>query len=427
MRAPESGLPDFIQAPSPRQVIFTRNTTESINLVAFSWGRANLNSGDVLLLTEMEHHSNLVPWQMLAAEKDLRLEFIPVTPQGLLDLDAYRELLELEPKLVSFTHMSNVLGTINPAKEIIQLAHAAGALTLVDGAQSVPHFAVSVQDLDADFLAFSAHKMLGPTGIGVLYGRKAILEEMPPYMGGGDMIKRVSLRSFTPNSLPHKFEAGTPAIAEAVGLGAAVDYLSSTGMDEIAQHEHDLTAYAMERLEEVPGVWIFGPPAQDKGGVVSFTFEGVHPHDVSQILDSQGVAVRAGHHCAMPLHEKFNLPATARASFYLYNTQAEVDRLVEGLVKSGLSSDNKMDDLYRELIIERYKNPLYRGELDPHDISFEDDNPLCGDHIRIDCAWIRTILCAMPALQGMAAPSPRPQPTCWLKRSSGKAWSMSKD
>jgi cysteine desulfurase / selenocysteine lyase len=323
----------FIQAPSPRQVIFTRNTTESINLVAFSWGRANLNSGDVLLLTEMEHHSNLVPWQMLAAEKDLRLEFIPVTPQGLLDLDAYRELLELEPKLVSFTHMSNVLGTINPAKEIIQLAHAAGALTLVDGAQSVPHFAVSVQDLDADFLAFSAHKMLGPTGIGVLYGRKAILEEMPPYMGGGDMIKRVSLRSFTPNSLPHKFEAGTPAIAEAVGLGAAVDYLSSTGMNEIAQHEHDLTAYAMERLEEVPEVWIFGPPAQDKGGVVSFTFEGVHPHDVSQILDSQGVAVRAGHHCAMPLHEKFNLPATARASFYLYNTQAEVDRLVEGLVQ----------------------------------------------------------------------------------------------
>jgi cysteine desulfurase/selenocysteine lyase len=326
-------IASFIQAPSPRQVIFTRNTTESINLVAFSWGRANLNSGDVLILTEMEHHSNLVPWQMLAAEKDLRLEFIPVTPQGLLDLDAYRELLELEPKLVSFTHMSNVLGTINPAKEIIQLAHAAGALTLVDGAQSVPHFAVSVQDLDADFLAFSAHKMLGPTGIGVLYGRKAILEGMPPYMGGGDMIKRVSLRSFTPNSLPHKFEAGTPAIAEAVGLGAAVDYLSSTGMDEIAQHEHDLTAYAMERLEEVPGVWIFGPPAKDKGGVVSFTFEGVHPHDVSQILDSQGVAVRAGHHCAMPLHEKFNLPATARASFYLYNTQAEVDRLVEGLVK----------------------------------------------------------------------------------------------
>jgi cysteine desulfurase / selenocysteine lyase len=323
----------FISATSPRQVIFTRNTTEAINLVAFSWGRANLKSGDTLLLTEMEHHSNLVPWQMLAAEKDLRLEFIPVTPQGLLDLDAYRRLLELQPKLVSFTHMSNVLGTINPATEIIRLAHAAGAITLVDGAQSVPHFAVSVQELDPDFLAFSAHKMLGPTGIGVLYGRKALLEEMPPFMGGGDMIKRVSLRSFVPNSLPHKFEAGTPAIAEAVGLGAAVDYLSSLGMDAIAQHEHDLTAYATERLEEVPGVWIFGPLAHQKGGVVSFTFEGVHPHDVSQILDSQGVAVRAGHHCAMPLHEKFHLPATARASFYLYNTQEEVDRLVEALYK----------------------------------------------------------------------------------------------
>jgi cysteine desulfurase/selenocysteine lyase len=321
----------FISAPSPRQVIFTRNTTEAINLVAFSWGRAKLKAGDILVLTEMEHHSNLVPWQMLAAEKDLRLEFIPVTPQGLLDLDAYRKLLELQPKLVSFTHMSNVLGTINPAKEMIQLAHAAGAITLLDAAQSVPHFIVSIQELDPDFLAFSAHKMLGPTGIGVLYGRKTLLEEMPPYMGGGDMIKRVTLRSFVANSLPHKFEAGTPPIAEAVGMGAAVDYLSSTGMQLIANHEHDLTTFAIERLEEVPGVWIFGPPAHQKGGVVSFTLEGVHPHDVSQILDSQGVAVRAGHHCAMPLHEKFNLPATTRASFYLYNTQEEVDRLVEAL------------------------------------------------------------------------------------------------
>lgn len=321
----------FISAPSPRLVIFTRNTTEAINLVAFSWGRTKLKAGDILLLTEMEHHSNLVPWQMLAAEKNLRLEFIPVTPEGLLDMEAYRQLLDLSPKLVSFTHMSNVLGTINPAEEIIQLAHAAGAITLVDAAQSVPHFAVNVQELDADFMAFSAHKMLGPTGIGVLYGRKALLEEMPPFMGGGDMIKRVSLRSFVANSLPHKFEAGTPAIAEAIGFGAAVDYLSSIGMEAIAKHEQQLNTYAMERLEEVPGVWIFGPPAHQRGGVVSFTFEGVHPHDVSQILDSQGIAVRAGHHCAMPLHEKFNLPATARASFYLYNTQEEVDRLVEGL------------------------------------------------------------------------------------------------
>jgi cysteine desulfurase / selenocysteine lyase len=323
----------FINAPASDQVIFTRNATEAINLVALSWGRANLHPGDTIVLTEMEHHSNLVPWQMLTAERNLRLEFIPVTPEGLLDLEAYQRLLALEPKLVSFSHMSNVLGTINPAGEMIRLAHAAGAITLVDGAQSVPHFSVNVSELDSDFLVFSAHKMLGPTGLGVLYGRKELLEEMPPFMGGGDMIKRVSLRSYSPNDLPHKFEAGTPAIAEAVGMGAAVDYLSSVGMEAIAVHEHDVTAYAMERLEEVPGVWIFGPPAHHKGGVISFTFNGVHPHDISQILDSEGVAIRAGHHCAMPLHEKFALPATARASFYLYNTREEVDRLVEALYK----------------------------------------------------------------------------------------------
>jgi cysteine desulfurase/selenocysteine lyase len=324
---------DFIHAESARQIIFTRNATESINLVAYSWGRANLQAGDVVILTEMEHHSNLVPWQMLAAEKNLRLEFIPVTTEGLLDLDAYRQLLALEPKLVAFTHMSNVLGTITPAREIVQLAHQAGAIALVDGAQSVPHIPVDVQDLGADFLAFSAHKMCGPTGIGVLYGRKGLLEAMPPFMGGGDMIKRVHLRSFAPNELPYKFEAGTPAIAEAVGLGAAVDYLSSIGMPSIAGHEHAVVSYAIEHIQEIPGVQIFGPSANGKGGVVSFTLQGVHPHDVSQILDSYGIAIRAGHHCAMPLHEKFNLPATARASFYLYNTQEEVDRLVAAIYK----------------------------------------------------------------------------------------------
>jgi cysteine desulfurase / selenocysteine lyase len=324
---------DFIHAESARQIIFTRNATESINLVAYSWGRANLQPGDVVILTEMEHHSNLVPWQILAAEKDLRLEFIPVTPDGLLDLDAYRQLLTLEPKLVAFTHMSNVLGTITPAGEIIRLAHQAGAVALVDGAQSVPHLPVDVQDLGADFLAFSAHKMCGPTGIGVLYGRKQLLEAMPPFMGGGDMIKRVHLRSFAPNELPYKFEAGTPAIAEAVGLSAAVDYLSSIGMPSIAGHEHAVVSYAIERIQEIPGVRIFGPSANGKGGVVSFTLQGVHPHDVSQILDSYGIAIRAGHHCAMPLHEKFNLPATARASFYLYNTQEEVDRLAAAIYK----------------------------------------------------------------------------------------------
>jgi cysteine desulfurase/selenocysteine lyase len=324
---------DFIHAESARQIVFTRNTTESINLVAYSWGRANLGPGDVVILTEMEHHSNLVPWQILAAEKNLRLEFIPVTPEGLLDLEVYAQLLRLDPKLVAFTQMSNVLGTITPANEIIKLAHQAGAITLVDGAQSVPHLPVDIQDLGADFLAFSAHKMCGPTGIGVLYGRKQLLDAMPPFLGGGDMIKRVHLRSFAPNELPHKFEAGTPAIAEAVGLGAAIDYLSAIGMPAIAGHEHEVVSYAIQQLQQIPGVQIFGPSANGKGGVVSFTLEGVHPHDVSQILDSYGIAIRAGHHCAMPLHEKFNLPATARASFYLYNTQEEVDRLAAAIYK----------------------------------------------------------------------------------------------
>ena len=323
----------FINAPSAHQIIYTRNTTESINLVAYSWARANLKSGDLVLLTEMEHHSNLVPWHMLQAERGIELDFIPVTGDGLLDLDAYKTLLTRSPKLVSFTQMSNVLGTINPAAEIIRLAHEAGAVTLVDAAQSVPHLRVDVQALDADFLAFSAHKMCGPTGIGVLYGRLELLESMPPFLGGGDMIKEVKLRSFRPNTLPYKFEAGTPAIAEAVGFGAAVEYLSSLGMDAIAAHEHEITEYALERLEEVPGVKVLGPSAQQKGGVAAFTLDGVHPHDVAQILDQDGIAVRAGHHCAQPLHEKFGLPATSRASFYLYNTKEEVDLLVNGIYK----------------------------------------------------------------------------------------------
>ena len=321
----------FINAPLPKQVIFTRNASESLNLVAYTWARANLKPGEVIILTEMEHHSNLVPWQMLAAERGVHLEFIPVTDDGLLDLDAYKELLELQPKMVSFTHMSNVLGTINPVGEIIRLARAAGAVTLVDGAQSVPHLPVDVQALDVDFLAFSAHKMLGPTGIGALYGKAPLLEAMPPFMGGGEMIKVVHLRSFVPNKLPHKFEAGTPAIAEAVGFGAAVEYLTRVGMEAVAAHEREIIAYTLERLEEIPGVRVFGPPAEKKGGVAAFTLEGVHPHDVAQILDHHGIAVRAGHHCAQPLHEKFGIPTTTRASFYLYNTKEEVDKLVAGI------------------------------------------------------------------------------------------------
>jgi cysteine desulfurase/selenocysteine lyase len=321
----------FINATSADEIIFTRNSTESINLVAYTWARANLKSGDRIILTEMEHHSNLVPWIMLASERGVELEYIPVTGDGRLDLESYRRLLEKDPKLVAFSGMSNVLGTINPVSEMVTLAHAAGALTLVDGAQSVPHLPVDVQALKLDFLAFSAHKMLGPTGIGALYGRAELLRAMPPFLGGGDMIKSVHLRSFTPNDVPHKFEAGTPAVAEAVGFGAAVGYLTRLGMEAVAAHEQEIVSYALERLEEIPGVRVFGPSADKKGGVAAFTLEGVHPHDIAQILDRDGIAVRAGHHCAQPLHEKFGITATARASFYVYSLKEEVDALVNGI------------------------------------------------------------------------------------------------
>jgi cysteine desulfurase/selenocysteine lyase len=327
------GIAEFIGAASHRQIIFVRNTTEAINLVAYSWARANLKSGDRVLLTEMEHHSNIVPWQILAEQQGVELDYVPVTEDGLLDLDSYHELLERGPRLVAFTHMSNVLGTINPVQQMTAEAHAAGALVLIDGAQSVPHLPVDVSQIDADFYAFSGHKMLGPSGVGVLYGKLELLEAMPPFLGGGDMIRRVSLDGFTPNELPYKFEAGTPAIAEAIGLGAAVEYLQGLGMEKVHLYEKAIIAHALERLEEVPGVRVLGPSAEKKGAVAAFTFDGVHPHDVAQILDQQGLAVRAGHHCAMPLHEKFNLPATTRASFYLYNTAAEVQKLVEGLLK----------------------------------------------------------------------------------------------
>jgi len=323
----------FINAASSKEIIFTRNTTESINLVAQTWGRSTLQAGDTILLTEMEHHSNLVPWQMLATEKDLQLEFIPITDEGLLDWNAFEHLLLKEPRLVAFTHMSNVLGTINPTAEMVDLAHRAGALVLIDGAQSVPHIKVDVQEIGADFYAFSAHKMCGPTGIGVLFGREELLASMPPFLGGGDMIRRVHLRDFTASDLPQKYEAGTPAIAEAIGLGAAVDFLESVGLEKIHRYEQIIFTYALERLEEIPGVVVYGPKPEKKGGVASFKLEGVHPHDVAQLLDSIGVAVRAGHHCAMPLHERFQLPATTRASFYLYTTHHEIDRLIEGLYK----------------------------------------------------------------------------------------------
>ncbi|UCF62607.1 MAG: cysteine desulfurase [Anaerolineaceae bacterium] len=323
----------FIGIESARQIIFTRNATEAINLVAHSWARANLKKGDLIILTEMEHHSNIVPWQILAQERGVRLAFVSVTEDGLLDLNSFHDLLGEKPRLVAFTHMSNMLGTVNPVKEMTRLSHDAGAVVLIDGAQAVPHLPVNVGDIGADFYAFSAHKMCGPTGIGVLYGREDLLEEMPPFLGGGDMIKRVQLESFTANDLPYKFEAGTPPIAEGVGLGAAIDFLTSIGMDAIHQHEKLLIGRMLDRLEEVPGVRVYGPSADHKGGVASFSFVDIHPHDVAQILDSHGIAVRAGHHCAMPIHEKFGLPATTRASFYLYNTVEEVDSLIEGLYK----------------------------------------------------------------------------------------------
>jgi cysteine desulfurase/selenocysteine lyase len=325
----------FIKARQSKQVIFTRNATESINLVAYSWGGANIHAGDLIVLTEMEHHSNLVPWQLLAQRTGAHLEFIPVSDEGLLRLDIYQQLLQRQPKLVAFTHMSNVLGTINPAKEMIAQAHAAGAIVLLDAAQSVPHLPVDVEDLDVDFLAFSGHKMLGPTGIGVLYGKRALLEAIPPFMGGGDMIRTVHLHKSTWNDLPWKFEAGTPAIAEAIGLGAAVDYLSNLGMVTVQQHEREITAYAMEQLQAIPGLKIYGPDVSQRGGVVSFTLDDIHPHDLASILDQEvGVAIRAGHHCAQPLMDRFGLAATARASFYIYTLPAEIDILVQGLRKA---------------------------------------------------------------------------------------------
>ncbi len=330
----------FINAPSARNVIFTRNTTESINLVAFTWGRANLSKGDLILLTEMEHHSNIVPWQILAAEKDLRIEYIPITTDGLLDLNAYNRLLEKKPRLVAFTQMSNVLGTITPAREIANLAHNAGARVLIDGAQSVPHIPVDVQDINADFLAFSAHKMCGPTGIGALFGKLDLLNEMPPFLGGGDMIRKVTFENFTMADVPAKFEAGTPAIAEAIGFGAAVDYLSAIGMKEIANHEQSIGAYALQRLQESGGIQTTGPKS-GRGGVISFVLDGIHPHDIAQILDGEGICVRAGHHCAQPLHIRLGLPATTRASFYLYNSKEDVDLLIKALDKVKLTFDNR--------------------------------------------------------------------------------------
>ncbi|MCD4751924.1 MAG: SufS family cysteine desulfurase [Anaerolineaceae bacterium] len=328
-------IADFIGISNTKEIIFTRNATEAINLVVQSWGRSNLKAGDVVLLTELEHHANLVPWQILAAEIGFELDFIPVTERYKLDMPAFYQLLESrKPKMVAVSHVSNVLGVVNPVEEIISAAHDAGALTLIDGAQAAPHLWVDVLDLNADFYAFSGHKMIGPTGVGVLYGKEALLEAMPPFLGGGDMIKTVALRSFTTNDLPYKFEAGTPAIGQVVGLAAAIRYLQQFSMPLIESHSRRLVDFAIDELNKIEGVHIFGPGKGRQLAVVSFVVDGVHPHDVSQVLDSIGAAVRAGHHCAMPLHTKFNLNGTSRASFSIYNDKEDVEVLVKGIQKA---------------------------------------------------------------------------------------------
>jgi len=325
----------FINAYSPREVIFTRNTTESLNLVAYSWGRANVREGDEIVSTVIEHHSNIVPWQVLAAEKNAKLRYIPMTKDGQLDLTDLDTIVNEKTKLVTFTHMSNVLGSISPVAAVVKRAKEVGAIVILDGAQSAPHMPVDVQALGCDFYAFSGHKMLGPTGIGVLWGRREILEEMPPFITGGDMIRDVSLARSTWNDLPWKFEGGTPSIAEGIGLGAAVDYLSRLGMDNIRRHEIELTAYALEQMAGIPDLTIYGPTnAQTRGGIISFNLGEVHPHDLATMLDREAIAVRAGHHCCQPLIELLETTATTRASFYIYNTPEEVDRLVAALHKA---------------------------------------------------------------------------------------------
>jgi len=322
----------FINAADPAEVIFVRGTTEAINLVAHSYGRTHVQAGDAVLISAMEHHSNIVPWQILCEERGARLRVVPMNGRGELLLDEYEKLLIPRTKLVAVSHVSNALGTVNPVRQIIAMAHEHGIPVLVDGAQAVPHLQVDVQELDCDFYAFSGHKMYGPTGVGVLYGKKRLLEAMPPYQGGGDMISSVTFEKTTYNRLPFKFEAGTPNIAGVIGLGAAIEYLERTAVDRVAAHENHLLTYATERISSLPGVRLIGT-AQEKAAVLSFVLEGVHPHDIGTVLDHEGIAVRTGHHCAQPVMQFFGVPATARASFALYSTEEEVDALMRGICK----------------------------------------------------------------------------------------------
>ena len=315
----------------PAETIFTKNVTEAINLVAYSWGRRNVGEGDTIVLTPMEHHSNIVPWQLLAQEVGARLAYVDMTEDGRIDLDSLDKLLALSPKLVGVAHVSNVLGTRNPVEEIVARAHTAGALVLVDGAQAVPHLPVDVKAIGADFYGFTGHKVYGPTGVGVLYGRRELLEEMPPFLSGGDMIGQVDFEESTFRELPWKFEAGTTPYIEATGLGAAVEWLDALGVEAVHAHEAEITAYALDRLAEVPGLTIYGPAAEHRGALVSFAMDGVHPHDVAELLGREQICVRAGHHCAQPLMRRLGTPATTRASFAAHSTTADVDALIDGL------------------------------------------------------------------------------------------------
>ncbi|MDG6966737.1 MAG: cysteine desulfurase [Nitrososphaerota archaeon] len=325
----------FLNAGSHREVVFTRGTTESINLVRFAWGPAAVKEGDVVLLTLMEHHSNIVPWQQLAKERGARIEYVPLTPDGRLDMGEFERLLGLSPALVAFTQCSNVLGTINDAERLCSMARSAGAVTVVDGAQSAPHMAVDVRRIGCDFFAVSGHKMLGPTGIGALYGRRELLDSMGPFQTGGDMIKEVHVDGARWNDVPYKFEAGTTNIADAVGFGAAIDYLASVGMDRVRRHEVELLRYSFEKLSAIPALTVYGPAdPESRGGVISFNLADIHPHDMASILDAEGVAIRSGHHCAQPLMDHLGVPGTSRASFYIYNSYDDVDAFIAALLKA---------------------------------------------------------------------------------------------
>ena len=323
----------FINAAFPEEIIFTRGATEGINLVAYTWGRKNVRAGDEIIISGMEHHSNIVPWQILCEERKSILKIIPVTDSGELDMEAYKNLLSSKTKLVSVVHVSNSLGTINPVKEIIDAAHRVGAIVMIDGAQSTVHLDIDVQELNCDFFAFSGHKVYGPTGVGVLYGKKDLLQSMPPFMGGGEMIKEVTFEKTTYADLPYKYEAGTPNIADTVALKSALDFINETGKDAIRKHENDLLQYATSQLEALPGLTIIGT-AEEKVSVVSFVIANIHPQDIGVLLDNQGIAVRTGHHCTQPLMARFGIPGTVRASFAMYNTKEEIDRLVNGLQKA---------------------------------------------------------------------------------------------